>query len=270
MESNGHRTLKLLAAAFLRRNGFRAVAPETRLPGSRALVDIAGYYEGPPLPGGDATAAPLFTYKPTPRDKRIRCTAVLESKFVRSDFLRERHDLPVLLAKRDVLELRRAEFERQLLPEREPELKQSGSFLFAEMETWDFNRSRSPVYQRILNELADVSRRIHGHSKFSTLAHRRLADRLYIIAPMGTLLPRDIPLGWGLLAADPRALERDDPRDWFLDADRPLPITIQRRAPVITPTEWQRQRTLRSIAFAASRDLWKPAPAGRQNAAEAS
>lgn len=258
MESNGHRTLKLLGAAFLQRNGFRAVAPEARLPGSRALVDIAGYYEGPP--GGEPTNAPLFAWKQTPPEKRIRCTAVIECKFVRSDFLRERHDLPALLAKREALERRRAEFEHEHLPEREPELRKSGAFLFSEMEAWDFRHSRSPVYQRILRELAGVSKRIHGHAKFSTLAHRRLADRLYIIAPSSTLTGRDLPDGWGLLAADPAALERDDPRDWFGDLERPLPISVHRRAPVITPTEAQRQRTLRSIAFAASRDLWKPSP----------
>ncbi|MCB9843348.1 MAG: hypothetical protein H6812_08845 [Phycisphaeraceae bacterium] len=268
MESNGHRRLKLLAAAFLRRNGFRAVAPETRLPGSRALVDIAGYYEG--HAGGEPSSAPLFTWKPAAREKRVRCTAVIECKFVRSDFLRERHDLPVLLAKRDALEVRRREFERGHLREREPELQQSGSFLFEEMESWDFGNSRSTVYQRVLRELADVSKRIHGHSKFSTLAHRRLADRLYVIAPASTLAPRDVPLGWGLLCADPRALERDDARDWFEDAERPLPVTIHKRAPIVTPTEWQRQRTLRAIAFAASRDLWKVPPEMTRAQAEAS
>lgn len=258
MESEGHRALKLLGAAFLRRNGFRAVAPETRLPGSRALVDVAGFYEG--APGGEPRDAPLFTWKPTPSAKRVRCTAVIECKFMRGDFLRERHDLPALLAKREALEARRREFEEHHLPEREPGLRRSGSYLFQELETWDFTGCRSPVYRRILRELERVTERIHGHAKFSTLAQRRLADRLYILAPASTLNPGDVPGGWGLLSADPRALERDDPRDWFADPDRPLPLTTHKRAPVITPTETQRQRTLRAIAFAASRDLWKHAP----------
>lgn len=259
MESSGHRALKLLAAAFLQRNGFRAVAPETRLPGSRCVVDVAGYYEG--APGGEPSGAPLYTWKPTRPDQRVRCTAVIECKFVRSDFVRERHDLALLLEKRDALEDRRREFEREHLPEREPELQRSGSFLFSELEAWDYSGSRSAVYQRVLRELAEVSKRIHGHAKFSMLAHRRLADRLYIIAPASTIGPRDVPNGWGLLCADARALERDEPRDWFCDVERPLPVTMHKRAPVITATEVQRQRTLRAIAFAASRDLWKSAAA---------
>jgi hypothetical protein len=74
------------------------------------------------------------------------------------------------------------------------------------MEAWDFAASRSPHYRRILALLAAIDRRLHGHTKYSTMARYRLADRLYLLTPRGLITPAEAPASWGVLEVEPEPL----------------------------------------------------------------
>ncbi len=117
----------------------------------------------------------------------------------------------------------------------------SGTRLFAELENWDFSRSRVRSYRAVLNDLRKVDERLHGESKFWTLWHYRLADWLYIAAPRGLIDPREVPPGWGLLEFEPRN-----------------GLSVRVRAPELAGKPEHRQRLLRNIAVAATRGRMDP------------
>jgi hypothetical protein len=164
VETSTHRTLKQLAAAYLRRHGCQAIATEVRCPSSAYRVDVAGYR--------DTTGVPRER-RPPPT------TVIVECKGARGDFLRDCGQRDALL--------------------HEPHLRVSGSSLFAELEEWDFSGSRMRGYRRVLRTIAGIERKLYGQTKFFTIARYRLADRLYLAAPRGMIKRGEIPPGWGLL-----------------------------------------------------------------------
>ena len=227
-ETIQHRELKRLAIEWLRRLGCCAVATEVRCPISRWRVDVAGWLDHS---GG------------TPE------TIIIECKQARSDFLRDDANREELLRLRTHLEKRRAEVEETRVKPREPHLRESGSALFPELETWDFAASRVDSYRRILRELRQVEKRLHGETKFGLLAQYRLADRLYLFTPSGLIKKSEVPRSWGLLEASGMRLRHPMP----LDAEAPLPMR-ERIPPVqLDAPEKRRVRLLRNIAIAASR-----------------
>lgn len=251
MESVVHSSLKAKSAALLRHLPGSsapglccAAATEVICPIARFRVDVAGYADPLPRDRGLATAPHRAASVLLERGPRPR-TIIIECKQSRADFLSDSADRDELLAQRDHLTGVRKALEDRIIKVCEPELRQSGSALFDELETWDFARSRVPSYRRIVRELRTLDARLHGSSKFWTLAHYRLADALYIAAPAGLIRPRELPEGWGLLEIGRAEAVRDDACE---DAWR-----ITQPAPLLEGKELHRRRLLRNIAVALSR-----------------
>jgi len=192
METHAHHQLKRLATAFLRENGCLAVATEVRCPISRFRIDAAGYLDS-------------VTDDGTSRSHR-RCdprTIMIECKQSRADFLRDSENAEPLLALREQLERIRTSIEEHCIKLSEPQLRCTGTSLFAQLDEWDFSASRSPAYRKVLRQLRSIDEKLHGQTKFFLMKRYRLADRLYLAAPRGMIRRRELPPGWGLLECSP-------------------------------------------------------------------
>lgn len=285
METLAHRRLKLLGAALLDRAGCSAAGLEVTCPIARHRVDVAGFLD--PLPSrilrqsdwmergrawqrsqipsiGDGVGGALVLWRGT-----VARTVIVECKQARSDFLTDARRADDLLKERArLLSVQRA-LEERILKVAEPELRQSGTRLFGELEDWDFARSRVSSYREVLRDLKRLDAQLHGESKFWMMAHYRLADHLYILSPGGMIKEREVPPGWGLLEVDPLLLDdhlslRGEPRGPAHEQtrnDREF-VTAARehvRVRVLAPEHSGRpehsQRLLKNIAVAGTRLL---------------
>ena len=209
MESIEHLELKRLAVAWLARLGCRAVATEVRCPIAKYRVDAAGWLDhadGSLLDAGglegrrrsvDATLFGGAARGSARRGPARPRTIVIECKQSRADFVRDDRDAERLKRKLEMLQRTRKKFERDLIPGSEPHLRESGSALFPEMETWDFEGSRTSSYRRCLRETERIERRLHGETKFHTMPRYRLADHFYLFTPTGLLKPHEVPYRLG-------------------------------------------------------------------------
>jgi hypothetical protein len=253
METEAHARLKTLAMLFLRSVGFQAVAAEVMCPINRHRLDVAGYIDALPTTDGVTiepaswAATTLFERPPERRPIEPR-TAIIECKQDRADFLRERHDLARLLTRRDRLHEMRENFESSHLKNREPELRQSGVYLFEEMERWSFGAARSPQYRGLLRRIDRADASIHKGAKLSRMVRYRLADRFYMMAPPGVIAPRELPNGWGLLEAPTASLVGRS-----LDPALVGHVRVARPASVCRSNAKLRGRMLRNIAIASTR-----------------
>ena len=268
METFEHLELKRLAIAWLVRLGCRAVATEVRCPISRYRVDVAGWLdhaEGELLDAGGLEAerpgipASLFTNgrrPPSSKGPRRPRTIVVECKQSRSDFVRDDRDADRLKARLASLRQTRERFERRLIPEAEPHLRESGGSLFPELERWDFEGSRTSSYQRTLRLIERIERRLHGETKFHTMPRYRLADHLYLFTPANMLSASEVPTGWGLVECGRRRLRRGAGELGELDD---LPLRERVACPSLDSPSSRRQRLLRNIAVAASKSVIREA-----------
>ncbi len=246
METEAHRTLKRQAVAAVLRAGCVAATGEVRCPIARHRVDVAGYLD--PLPKHSSPAAEEWVSGSRgpgdgltlERGERAK-TVIVECKQSRSDFLTDSRDVEELLAERARLERVRRVLEEQIVKVCEPQLRKSGSRLFAELEEWDFGKSRVASYRGVLNDLRQINERMYGERKFWTMAHYRLADWLYLAAPAGVIRAREVPPGWGLL---------EMPAGWEKGMRH---LRVKVGAPEQKGKPEHRQRLLRNIAVAASR-----------------
>ncbi len=244
MEGRVHRRLKVLAAAYLRAEGFPVVGMEVAGPIGRHRVDVAAWSD---------RHAP----------DREPLTVVVECKASRTDFIRDRRNAGRLRREREDLERRLRELEHGRIMRREPELRTGGGGgLFAEvmpeLGEWNFAASRDAEYRACLRRLRSLDAMLHGETKFFVFEKYRLADRLFVAAPAGTLRLRDLPPGWGLLEASPAALAGDEPPagpDLFGDG----PLSVRVRAPARRRAAGRfRERLLRNLAVANTRDALRP------------
>ncbi|MFK7960410.1 MAG: hypothetical protein AB8G96_07780 [Phycisphaerales bacterium] len=238
MEGREHLALKRLAAAWLRSEGFPAVGFEVTGPIGRHRVDVAAWSDRHGEPGA-------------------ALTVFVECKASRSDFVRDRQNAERLQRERAEVDAQRQRLERTQLPRNEPELRVAGASLFPDLDEWAFEHSRDPEYRSCMRRLRRLDARLHGETKFFHFERYRVADRLFIAAPIGVIRPRDIPPGWGLLEAAPDALALIDgqtlaERGPGLFGDSALRVRV--RAPAIRRAARRfRDRTLRNIAVAGTR-----------------
>ncbi len=136
------------------------------------------------------------------------------------------------------------------------------SALFQDLEEWDFAASRLPTYRALLRELRRVDEAIHGGTKFWAMSRYRLADRMFIAAPVGLIRARELPPGWGLLEATRTAI-RGRASGW--DG---LRLTVP--GGEVPSKEIHQTRMLRQIAAAATRDSAIVAQLQRDRTNEAS
>lgn len=265
-ETLAHIRLKQIGARFLLNAGCIAIASEVRCPFVRYRVDVAGFLDSRrTTPNGsrqavDGLAGSLWGATPNGAKaladdaRRERCeprTAFIECKQDRSDFLRDGDEKDALLRRRSTLEHRMREIQEGYIKEQEPHLRDSGAFLFREMESWNFEASRSGAYRRILKDLRLIDERLHGHTKFWLASRYRLADRLYLLAPAGMIAAREMPAGWGLLEVPGARLRRRA----FDAAEVSQDIVITRVAPEQQARAELRSRLLRNIAAASTRTV---------------
>lgn len=258
METLAHRRLKEFAIAFLRERSCLAVATEVRCPISRYRVDVAGYRDS--MRTNDSGRSRRKSCEP--------CTIVIECKQSRSDFLRDNERKDELLAHRDDLHSIRRSIEENRVKKEEPNLRKSGSALFAELEEWDFSKSKLPSYRKVLAQLRLLDKKIYGHTKFHLLKQYQLADYLFIASPRGMIRRCEVPPGWGLLEC---------PRNWLTDdcsagawekdyVDIALSETIA--AVKLSSRADHRVKLLRNIAVSASFAAMRVKPSYREQASE--
>lgn len=232
METTSHQQLKRLALAFLLREGCRAVGVEVRCPIGKYRVDAAGY-------------------QPRNRQaKRDARTVFIECKESRADFLRDTQRSEDLLIERMHLEHYRQEIEEHRIKVEEPELRESGTSLFTELETWNFQASKLPTYRRLLKRLRQVDRALHGDTKFHTAVRYRLADALYLAAPRGMIRHHEVPPGWGLIEFPRRLLEAREIKARLV---REMEGVVSVEAPSMRSPEKHQHRMLMNIAASATR-----------------
>ncbi len=239
METTTHLHLKHLAVGYLQAVGCRAVATEVGCPIARYRVDVAGYMDREQAETAQWTdaswrARPNGTRKPA--DPR---TVVIECKQTRSDYLRDCREADRLIAERAELARLQQGIEERRVKMHEPHLRRSGSALFPELEVWDFEASRLRGYRKVVRRIRRLERRLYGETKFFMIARYRLADRLYLAAPRGMIRRQELPAGWGLLEC----------------ANRGECLEVTLEAPAMSTRSVHRQRLLRNIAVAASREL---------------
>jgi hypothetical protein len=244
MESAAHQQLKWMAIRFLRRQGCAAVATEVSCPIARHRLDAAGYCDRSAAP-----REPAGLFPPEPAERRVT-TTIIECKQDRSDFLRDDEETARLLSMRDHLERLRAAMEATRVRRLEPHLRRSGTSLFADLEVWDFDRSRLPGYRRLLRRLEAVDTRLHGGTKFCRIGQYRLADRLYIATPRGMIRRNELPRGWGLLECSRRDLAA------CMNGQRIDGLVVAVEAPDLHSRHERQRRLLRNIAVAASRSAF--------------
>jgi hypothetical protein len=204
-------------------------------PFSRYRIDVAGYTDRIPV----AQSPPQ---RCEPR------TVIVECKQSRSDFLRDSEHAQELIALRARLDLIRQSIEENRIKHFEPQLRCNGTSLFAELEEWDFSRSRLRSYRDILRKLRRIDEKLHGQTKFFLMARYRLADRLYIAAPRGMIRRSELPPGWGLLECPPGRVRGRR------SSEAPM-LSISVAPPEHVPKPAYRARMLRNIAVAASNQL---------------
>ncbi len=225
METSVHSLLKRLAAAWLRSQGYLAAACEVRSPIAKWVLDVAGWRD---------------SWRDGDTGERIRLelpqTAIVECKCSRADFLRDSRRFDALLTLRSRYEGIRRSIEEHRIKTLEPQLRRSGSSLFAELEEWDFASSALPAYQGTLRKLERIDQRLHGQTKFFHIARYALADALYLATPAGMLTQRELPSGWGLL-------------ECTLAVGDGLSVRVEAQAMTARPAH--RHQLLRNIAIAA-------------------
>lgn len=245
METALHLQLKSLAADLLLSVGCAAVATEVACPISRYRIDAAGYLDRLParrrrpsltwLERGEGAG---FAVERLPKARTI----FIECKASRADFLRDGRELPRLLSQRERMGARLAEVERSVVREQEPHLRRSGSFLFAEMEEWDYAASRLVAHRALVRCLRRLDAQIYSETKFFMVSRYRLGDLFYLLTPAGLVQRRELPLGWGLIEMGGRS------------AGGCPAVRVRREAEPHFPKEEYLAGALRNIAAAATRD----------------
>lgn len=252
METPRHAELKREALRFLLAHGCAAVAMEVRCPSSRYRADAAGYLDSRAAAAGEMERAGTL-WSPAGAGagvagRRVRSearTVVIECKQSRADFLRDTAAADALLAERDRLLAEKARVERELIPLYEPHLRRAGEFLFGDLEEWEFERSRLAAYRNVARSLRAVTESLYGETKLFLMAQYRVADRLYLLAPPGVIVPRELPTGWGLLEHRRRGARGESLTN----------VRVVTEARALSARDEVRARLLRNIAVAATRPI---------------
>jgi hypothetical protein len=219
-ETENHRQLKVLAAAWARDHGLSIAAAEVRVPKSGYQADVAAYARGGKAGNG-------------------RRTAVFECKQARADLLKDARREEEARAKVAELGDRLHKLE-ELIGGHRPDLRK-GEELFPEFEAWDFSGLEHLTHRKVVADLAMWQERLLSGTKFAKLWRWRAADFFYLVSEDGIFAEAEVPAGWGLLVRVRGAEGKEDE----LKLVRP---------PVWTEaSEEQRVALLENIALVATR-----------------
>jgi hypothetical protein len=182
-ETEAHRALKRLAAAWALEQGFPICATEVSLPHCRYRADLAAY-------------------------KRLRgepiCCAIFECKQAGPDLRRDSGNSGVFRARLHTVQHRRALLEKHLRIHY-PTLR-TGESLFPEYDGHLWEQIDHTGYRRVVREVGILQRQLFHCLKFEKLTRYRCANLFFLVVPEPLFDPATLPLGWGVLAASESAL----------------------------------------------------------------
>ncbi len=187
-ETVTHRELKALSADWLKRRGCDVIALEVKLPLSNFRADVASYRSRKRMSNSPGE------------------TFVVECKQSRADFMRDAGMEEE--AKSESSDLRkRMKTLRTLLSLHLPQCRKYQS-LFCEYDTYDFCDWRHEGWYRITRRLQVLENRLEQGVKFAKIARYGCANYCYIAISDSTVASEsEVPMGWGLLRREGRALE---------------------------------------------------------------
>jgi hypothetical protein len=175
-ESDAHRQLKALAAAWALAQGFDALAEEVALPRASYRADLLAARTR----GEDAPEIVVF-----------------ECKQSRADLLQDAAPEDTTRARLAVVHARRCALETQLAVHR-PDLRR-GESLFPEYDRYDFTDLRHEGLRQVRRELETLQTRLYARTKFARLRRWRCAHGCYLVTAAGVCDPGEVPAGWGWL-----------------------------------------------------------------------
>ncbi|HEY2342300.1 MAG TPA: hypothetical protein VGH90_04680 [Chthoniobacteraceae bacterium] len=198
-ESALHLDLKRLALAWARTQGFRIAAPEVSAPSlGGCRLDAAAYR--PERGKGSGSR------------ERLGATVIFECKQARADFLRDSRSRDQIAERLRKLHERKQTYEESMKLYY-PSLR-NGDALFPELDSYRFEASGYPPYEKLLAEIALLSRRLHAETKFARLFQWKAANLHYVVAEPGVVKAHELPAGWGLLVQREKSLELQTPAIW--------------------------------------------------------
>ena len=222
-ESFAHLELKRLALIWAQANGYPIVACEVSLPNLRFRLDAGAYRPG--------------SRKVSKRDARLNTNrsvsvaapgiaAVFECKASRSDLVRDCRSAARLIERMKVLTERRLNLE-SLLKIHYPSLR-NGDGLWPEYETVAFDQTEHAPYRKVVQELATLSRQLHGETKMESLMKWQAANLHYLVVEPALVQHHEIPAGWGMLVREGQRLELRVRPEWR-DVDEATRLTFLHR-----------------------------------------
>lgn len=144
--------------------------------------------------------ADVAAFWSSPAKKRLmqpKKTVIVEIRRTREhcwpDCSRQEELLPLLIEQKDL----RASLEEEIR-QNEPELKDTDN-LFPEYETWRYSESKNRKYRRCLNQIEKIEHALYQGSRFEQIRRAHVADFLYLAVPEGTVNPKELADGWGLI-----------------------------------------------------------------------
>ena len=227
-ETLQHRELKRLACRWLREQGFLAVGMEVQDPTGRFRVDVAGWT--------DRAVGTGVRMKPR--------SVLIECKQSRQDYFRNIRQATGLLARRSEILDRLSRSQPEVSPlfvtnRRAPlNLFEPEAIIKSDRE-----------HRRLRVELASIERRLFSGIKLARMAKWRGATQFWLAAPVGMISTTELPVGWGLLEASAKAIEKRT------SDGIPASSIVQcrRKAPEQMVDDRSLARLLRNIAVSNSR-----------------
>jgi hypothetical protein len=187
-ETTAHLTLKELAVAWAREQGFSIAKKEVSIPHRKFRMDAAACAPIRKAPSRIASSA---------LTKVLKAAVVFECKQSRPDLRRDNLHRETLREKVRQLTERKNALEN-LLQLHLPHLA-NGEALFPEFDSYRLRENRHRGYQKLTNDLRRTKAAIMGATKFDRLLQYRVANLHYLVVEENLMTVDETPLGWGLL-----------------------------------------------------------------------
>lgn len=144
--------------------------------------------------------ADVAAFWSAPAKKRLmqpNKTVIIEIRRTREqcwpDCSRQEELLPLLIEQKELRSSLETEIQRN-----EPELKDTDN-LFPEYETWRYSESKNRKYRKCRNQIERIEHALYKGSRFEQIRRAHVADFLYLAVPEGTVDPKELADGWGLI-----------------------------------------------------------------------
>lgn len=144
--------------------------------------------------------ADIAAFWSSPAKKRLMQpdkTVIVEIRRTREqcwpDCSRQEELLPLLIEQKEL----RTSLEVEIRQD-EPELRDTDN-LFPEYETWRYSESNNRKYRHCLNQIERIEHALYKGSRFEQIRRAHVADFLYLAVPEGTVDPKELADGWGLI-----------------------------------------------------------------------